>query len=84
MSDRDYDHAPSSRPDWRGDFPREEGYQGDDRGYEGSFREGGRYDREDDDRFYSGRGPRDRESEHSGSHRPTGGRTRSTRSRRRE
>lgn len=82
MNERDNDYAPSYRSDWHGD--RGQDYGNENRGYEGSFREGRRFDREDDDRFYSGRGPRDRESDFSGSGRQSGGRTRSTSSRRRD
>lgn len=86
MNEREsnYDRGPSFRSEWRGDHPREDDYENDDRNYEGSYREAGRYGREEDDRFYSGRGPRDRESEFSGSRRQSGTRTRSTSGRRRD
>lgn len=58
----------------RGEYPesgyrREEGYEDRESDYQRSSRGGPRYSEEDDDRFYAGRGPRDRESTSAGQRR---------------
>lgn len=64
---------------YRGDdYRRQEGYENEDNRSYQSSRGGGRFDQEqDDDRFYSGRGPRDREDAFSGSRGRSGSRSQS-------